>query len=475
MSLARVRAWYKAVPLGLIWGLVWPQTMMMMCTMTIGLTDMWVAGRLNSEIQAAIGLSNQLMAFFMVLGAALGAASMAAVSQSFGANKKKRGQRYAGFVIVMAVGMALVLAMIGWAGRGGILAILQVPDELRPQTLFFFNIILLGLPAQYVMGMGGTLFRATRNVMMPLLITGVACLVNVIGSLGFGLGWFGFPTFGAAGIGWSTFGAMCVAALMTVILLGRCHLFLPGIVPPLRWMRKAAPYLFKVAIPSVITQFLWQTGYLTLYAIVGALPHSVTALAGMTAGMRIESMLFMPAMAFNVTASILVGNALGAGDKAGAKRIALATIVCGAVLMSLVGAFMWPWMPELAAMFSDNEEARWHIVAYLTYNILSTPFTVGGMILTGVMTGAGATIYALVINTSCVWLVRLPLGWLLAHTLGYGARGMYIAMLISMAVQASCMMWVFFRRNWTKYAMNQGESRHSGAAPGVSRESAQSA
>lgn len=460
------------MPLGVIWGLVWPQTVMMLCTMTIGLTDMWVAGRIDSGVQAAIGVSNQLMAFFMVLGAALGSAAMAAVSQSFGACKRKRGRRYAGFVIVLAVGMGLVLAVLGGLSREGILSVLQVPAELRPETLFFLNIVLLGLPAQYVMGLGGTLFRATRNVMMPLLITGVACGVNVVGSLGFGLGWFGFTNFGAAGIAWSTFGSLCVSAVLTVVLLERCHLFLAGIVPPLRWMKKAGPYLMKVAVPAVVTQFLWQTGYLMLYAIVGSLPNSVTALAGMTAGMRIESVLFMPAMAFNVTASILVGNALGAGDKEGAKRIALVTVLCGAVLMSLIAAAMWPWMPELAAVFSDNEEARWHIIAYLTFNILSTPFTVGGMILNGVMTGAGATIYALVINTSCVWLVRLPLGWLLAHGMGGGARGMYIAMLISMAVQASCMAWVFFRRNWTKYAMNKGESRHSGAAPEASRESA---
>lgn len=70
-------------------------------------------------------------------------------------------------------------------------------------------------------------------------------------------------------------------------------------------------------------QFLWQLGYLVLFGIVAALPDSVSALAGLTAGMRIESILFMPAIAFNATASIMVGNALGAGKKRTPKKLGL--------------------------------------------------------------------------------------------------------------------------------------------------------
>ncbi len=452
------------VPFGAIWGLVWPQTVMMLCAMGIGLTDIWVAGRINADVQAAIGLSTQLQAFLMVLGMALGAGAMAAVSQSLGAGRRARGQRYAGMVISVAVCMALGLAVLGYVARGGILTLLQVPCSLRPLTAYFLTLTLLALPAQYVMGVGSTLFRAARNVMMPLVVVMVASVINVVGDLGFGLGWFGFPRAGVAGIAWSTFAAVYAGGALNFLFLRRCRLFVPGVVPPLRWMRRAAPYLLKVALPAVLTSFLWQTGYLTLFAIMGSLPeNSVIALAGMTAGMRVESILFMPAMAFNVTASILVGNALGAGDKAAARRIGLATVGAGAALMTLVGLTMWPWMPELAAAFSPDAAVQAQIVGYLTYNILSTPFTVGSMILNGVMTGAGATIYALVVNTSCIWMVRLPLGWFLSHLVWGEARGVYVAMLVSMTVQACAMFWVFFHRDWARYAMRLSSLHHPSA------------
>lgn len=456
-----LRTLRRSIPIKLIWSLVWPQTVMMLCTLSIGLTDIWVAGRIDSEIQATIGLATQVQAFMNVLGMALGAGAMAAVSQSIGACRWKRAKRYAGLVLAVGACMGIVLALAGFVGRGALIHALQVPDNIRPMTEFFLSLVLLALPFQYIFLVGGTLFRATRNVLVPLFIVSVGFAVNVVGDLGFGLGWFGLPAFGVDAIAWSTFAAMFIMSAMTMVLLGRANMFLRGIVPAWRWMRVAAPYLLKVALPAMLSQFLWQTGYMTLFGITAALPDSAAALAGLTAGMRIEGLLFMPGVALNVTASILVGNALGAGDKVGAKRIGLVTVGTGVVVMSLFAACMWPWMQELAEIFSPASPAvQANIVSYLTYNILSTPFTVGGMILNGVMTGAGATIYSLLINSSSIWLVRLPLGWYLAHVVWGNAKGVFVAMLISIAVQALCLFWIFLYRDWTRFAMG-GSSAHS--------------
>jgi MATE family multidrug resistance protein len=428
--------------------------MMFLCTLVMGLTNLWVAGRIDPDVQAAIGLSSQIQGFLLVLAMALGSGAMAAVSQSIGAGRGRRSKRYAGLVVTLAAGVAVVLASAMFFLRAPLLAALQVPQDLRPSTLLFVNVVLLSLPALYVMQIGGVLFRAARNVTIPLLVAGTACAVDMLGALGFGLGWFGLPRAGTPGVAWSMFAATYAGAALTLRLLGRARLFPPGFVPPLRWVRRAAPYLLKVALPAMLASFLWQTGYLVVFGITAALPDSAASLAGLTTGMRIEAILFMPGVAFSMTASILVGNLLGAGDKAGAKRVGLATVCTGVAAMSLVAACMWPWMDELARVFSpDSAQVRTHIVAYLIFNILSTPFTVGSMILGGIMTGAGATVYSLVVNTACIWLVRVPLGWFLAHAVLRDAKGVFIAMLVSMTAQALCMLWVFFRRDWTRYAM----------------------
>ena len=453
-SALRVRAWLRRVPFDTIWGLVWPQTMMLLCSIIVNLTDIWAAGRIASDVQAAVGLSFQLQVFLMVFGWALGAGGMAAVSQSMGAGRFRRAQHYVGLVLCSCVVVAVFLALLTGAFRGAGLAVLQTPDPLMPVTDYMVRIMLMGLPAFYVMQVGGTLFRAARQVIAPLLVAVATCLLNVFGDLCFGLGFLGVPAFGMAGIAWSTFCANLLAAVLTLLFLKRGGLIRGRALPPLRWVRRGAPYLFRVALPACGNSLLWHMGYLVMYGITAALPDGVEALAGLTAGNRIESLLYMPANAFMMTASILVGNALGAGDRVGAKRTGLVLAVLSAVTMSSVAACMWPFIPELSAFFSGDAAVQRQIVNYLFFNVLVVPFTVSGLVLHGVMNGAGATVYPLIVNTASIWLIRLPFGWGLSHLVFHDAYGVYMAMFLSMAVQTSAMFWVFFRRDWARFAMN---------------------
>lgn len=455
MKTEKIQSFLKDIPYGEIWTLVWPQTATMVCMLVISLTDVYVGGKINPQVQASIGIGAQLHALFMVLGTSIGAGAMAAVSQSIGARRFARARRFSGLVIVYALVMAVLLACLGYVFRYPIMAMLQVDESMLDLAIVFFQFILAALPFQYTHYLSTTLFRATKEVIKPLLIILVIAVFNIFGDFAFGLGYFGFTAMGGKGIAFATWLSYVLGAVIAMAALYRNNIFEKYIIPRYRWMKKAAPYLFKVALPALTMQFLWQFGYLVLFGIVAALPDSVTALAGLTAGMRVESILFMPAVAFNATASIMVGNALGAGQKDEAKKIGLAIIIFGTILMSAVGLCMLPFVDSFAQALSSDPQARWNIEMYLYINIFSTPFTVTGMIVNGIMVGAGATVYALIINPVCVWAIRLPLGMFLAHTMGYGSIGVYSAMLLSMAIQASSMFIIFLKVNWTKHTLRK--------------------
>lgn len=446
--------WVKDVPYRTIWGLVWPQMMTLLCGIVINLTDIWAAGRISADVQASVGVAYQIQMFLLVFGWALGSGGMASVSQSMGAKKPWRAQRYVGLVLCSCIAIAVLLAGGVYAFREPVLGILQTPDRLAAVTEYFLGVTLLGLPFFYLVQVGGVLFRAARQVIAPLIILLVSCVINVVGDLCFGLGWLGCPAFGMEGIAVSTLVANALAAGMTFFYLHRGNLLLKCLLPPLRWIRRGAPYLFKVALPSCGNSLLWQGGYLVMFGITASLPDGVSALAGLTAGNRIESLLYMPANAFMVTASILVGNALGAGDRLAARRAGLALFFLSAISMSTVAACLWPFLGDLAEFFSQENAVQIQIRHYLFFNVLVVPFTVSGLVLHGVMNGAGATVYSLLVNTACIWLVRLPLGWGLAHLVFHDAYGVYMAMFLSMVIQTSLMVWVFLRRDWARFALN---------------------
>jgi MATE family multidrug resistance protein len=443
-----------------IWGLAWPQILMMFLNFLIGFVDVYVGGRIGRETQATIGVLTQAMFFFQVLSMAVANGAVAAVSQSEGAGRFPRANRYVWLCLLLGVAASAAILLVGLAGRDLFLRLLQVPGPMLPTARYFLTVFLWLLPIQSFFVIANALFRARRLVMVPLYAWGLAAVLNAAGNFGLGLGYFGLPDLGYAGVAWSTFLSVTVGMLFNLGALVRAGMLRPGEFPPWRWIRCGSRYLFKVAWPSGLMQVVWHTGYLVLFAITGSLPvGSVDALAGMSAGMRVESLLFLPPMAFNFTASILVGNLLGAGRPDMAKRVGYRIVVAGTAAVTVMGVLLWPFLPQAAALLSPQPEVQLQAISYLRYNVFAIPFTVSGLILIGAMTGAGATLYTMFVTGASIWLVRLPLAVYLGHVLLGRAEGVWISMFVSQAVQALVCLGVYQFADWARFGMGGSKPR----------------
>lgn len=447
--------------LKLIWHMTWPQVIMLFCQFVIGITDVWAGGRISPEVQASIGLIAQCQMVFMALAIAAVSGAVAAISQSLGAGNELRAHRYVGLVLLAGTGIGVLIAALAFLWRDPFLRLVQTPDNMMPLAQLFFTAYLWTLPAQYILTIAAAIFRAAKQVLLPLYVTLGVCILNCVGDLGFGLGWWGLPNYGAAGIAWATFVSTGFGAILMVILLYRERLFTKASLPVWRWVRVGSPYLFKVAGPAFGTSFLWQSGYLVLFAITASLPfNNISALAGLATGFRVEAILFLPAVAFNMTASVLVGHALGEGNPGEAKRIILTVLGVACSGMSLVGVLLWPWRMELAGILAPDPVVQAETAKYLTFNILAVPFTVASVVLAGSLNGAGATVYPMVSFSVATWCVRLPFAWLFGHIVWQDANGVYAALLISQIVMSTSLLWVILRCDWMRFAMSSRAFHH---------------
>ncbi len=431
-----------------------PQTLMMIAYFFVGFVDVLVAAHLGDTVQAALGLITQSFFFFLIIAIALANGVVAAVSQSLGARLTRRAERYTVFVTALALVSGLALAGMGYLFRDVFLDVLQTPEGVRPVARYLLGVYLLVLPANAVLAVTNAVFRAAKRVYVPLVALTLVSVANTLGDLGLGLGWWGAPALGYKGLAWATFGSVALGTLFNLVMLARSGMLRAHRFPPLRWIRPAWGYLFKVSWPAGVSQTLWQSGYLVLYAITASLPvGSVDALAGMTAGMRVESALFLPAFAFNMTASILVGHYLGAGDPAGAKRVGYQVLGLGCGVITVLGALLFLWLEPIANLVAATPATAVQTQGYLVYNLLAIPFTTATMILMGILSGAGATLYSLFIFGVATWLVRLPLAYVLGHVVWMESDGVWVAMLASQVVQAFSGLYIFHYKNWSRFAM----------------------
>ena len=438
----------------MIWHLAWPQILMMVFHFLIGFVDVYVAGQIGEDVQAALGMITQTLLFFLIIAIALANGSVSAISQSLGAQKPLRAMRYVTMVLTLVFSLSLLLAAVAYPFRGILLDLLRTPSAIYSLTDAFLRVYLLILPAYYLLVVSNAVFRAQKQVHIPLLSMILVTGTNTAMDFALCFGLFGFPDLGPIGLAWATLISVSCGCAFNCLLLLRRGWFKPSAIPPLRWMKKALPYLWLVAWPAGLMQTLWQTAYLVLFAITASLPRGeVVALAALAAGIRVESLLFLPAFALNMTASILVGHALGQDDFDQAKRIGLMIWGLGCLLVTSMGAGLWIFAHPVASLLTNRADVLQEIVSYLHYNIAAIPFTSTAMILGGVFLGAGATRYTMLAIGGTVWLVRLPLAYVLGHLVLGQATGIWAAMLVSQIIQSLLMAYLFARKDWSRFSM----------------------
>lgn len=454
MNTADFETKLNAHPYKTIFSLSWPLILMMCANFLIGFVDVWVAGQISKEVQACMGIMTQLFLSFVIIASALASGSIAAMSQSIGAKLFLRAHRYVGLGLLCGAVFGLFIFVLGLATQELLLDLLHIPTTIRPIAAYLFKIYLYIIPANYLFILCSAFFRAYKEVLFPLYITTFVCILNIIGDLGLGLGWFGMPNLSYKGLAWSTFLSILGGALFSIIILIKKGIINKKSFAPKKWNKNAFPYLVRVAWPSASLQLAWQLAYMVLWAIVAALPYNnINSLAGMSAGMRIESMLFLPGAAFSLICSILVGHYLGAGQKEAAKNIGYKIMLIGIILITTLGIVLWIYRESVVAFISPQKEVQLIAIEYLRYNILALPFMQITLTIGGAFTGAGATFYQMTTISGTVWFVRLPLAWLMGHILFCSATGVWISMLISQLVQCAISAYFYHYADWPRFSM----------------------
>ena len=71
-----------------------------------------------------------------------------------------------------------------------------------------------------------------------------------------------------------------------------------------------------------------------------------------------------------------------------------------------------------------------------------------GTVLTQGFNGAGDARPPTFIHLFVLWMLELPLAWLLAYPLGFGPRGAFIAVSVAFSALALVAGWIFSRGWW---------------------------
>lgn len=443
----------------IVWALAWPAVALNSLQVVNNLLDTGFVGRLDASSMTAHGASVVVLFLMFSIVFALGTAATALVSRAYGANEMAEVRTANAQCLSFSALGGLLLTLIA-AGLAIVVPPVLLPaDDPHAMVLMtrFLLAYSLSLPAlQIVQVLAGSL-RGIGDTKSPMVISGLQILLHMTFNF-----LFIFPPHRVAGIavpgmGWGLPGAgvaftisAWVAALV-YMAFGKRTLFgsLWRLVKPTwSWIVR----IVRIAAPASVMGVLRVGALAAFMAVLKYVPDATQAIAAVRGGFTIESIMFMPGMGLSLAAATLVGQSLGMKRPDRAERLGwTAGHHAGAVIFALcVPIFLGA--DAIAGTLVIGKPLIAHEMATLIRFMCVTETLFGySMVMNGAMQGAGDTVRPMWITVISLWLLRVPLAWLLALPLHMGASGAWLSMALTQGVAGLLGMWFFKQGAWKTY------------------------
>lgn len=422
--------------------------LVMFLNFLVGLTDIYVAGFLGPEIQAIVGFVGELYFFIIIVANAISIGTVAMLSRAVGSGDFRSALSTARQSLIFGAACALALMAAGIMFHERLITLAGFSGDISGIAGEFFVIFAVALVPNYIVIISNAVFRSGGEVKLTLAAMFFVSVINILLDFLLVFGIFSFKGLGYRGIAYSTAIAMTAGMIICIFLFRRSrwkNIFSGDWHVSADMVRK----IFYLSWPAALLQVSWNTGNIVLYNILGRLQEgSITAMAALTSGLRIEALIYLPIFALNMAASVLTGQNLGAGFPGRAERIGWKISYSGVAFVTLMALPVFIWAAEVSSIVAKDSHVLDETARYLRIMMLSEPLMAVSLILGGCLQGAGDTKGTMIVIVSTLWIVRLPLAYLLAVTAGYGAVGVWIAMVISMHFQGIVMTIRFRKGRW---------------------------
>jgi putative MATE family efflux protein len=301
-----------------------------------------------------------------------------------------------------------------------------------------------------VLHIGTACLRGAGDTVSGLIAMIVINVVNVTISWASVLYFVEQPQLQWEGIALGTAAGYVVGGLIILLLLlrGRAGL-------KLRWSLLRPDYdllrrILRVGIPgafdslSVILCQMWFVSIVNDLGTVAAAAHGIA--------LKIEALSYLPGSAFQIAATTLSGQYLGAKDERSATRSVLMALAVGGGLMTIAGLAFFFIPEKLVAIFINAEQKEVAAAAAPLLRIIAfgTPTLAVMMVLSGALRGAGDTRWPLLVTLVGFLVFRIPTALLLTQYWHWGVEGAWFAMVVDITVRCLLVLYRFWHGGWKK-------------------------
>ena len=390
--------------------LMLPVILQQLITIGINFMDNLMIGAFGEVSIAAAVFGNQVYSFFQFICMGLGSGAVVMSSQFWGRKELSPMRTTAAMALRVTGVICALFTLLGVGFPSFILGVFTNDPQVIAVGTPYMRLIGLTFLLSGLSSTATYLMRSVGKVNIPLIGSAIAFLLNLFFNWVFIFGRLGAPRLELVG---AAVGTVIARVFEFLFVFGYFvfrekhfgfrlrHFLLPG--------GDLRRQYVKFSLPVLLSDTLLGLSLALTSVIYGHISAEISAATSITGSMI--QLLTVINVGMSGASAIVVGNTIGSGDLALARRqgntYILLSFLFGLVMeipmLLLSGPYvgLYRIAPETAAIVRS--------MFFCAYFMLPLE-TVAYVISKGILRGGGDTRFLLLADSSCVWLISLPLG-----------------------------------------------------------------
>lgn len=385
-----------------------------------------IVGNMSARQLAAFTLGTLVQSSIVTIFGVTGVGAAALAAREAGSGNGRLRQQIIDQTMGMGIVSGILLSLAGFFLSGG----LHLVADIEPETVLLaeqiFKILSLFIPFQLLMSIGKVILRGIGETRPAFLIGAISntIILAVTSLLVFGVN-PGLDVYGAV---WGSGSGSLVGALLTFRMLrkhAKVGLELRGITA---FSLEIVKRIVRISFPVAGEKIALQIGF-TLYSFelltVGTKQFAANQIA-----QQIEAVSLTIGVGLAAAVMAIVGQSLGRQQPSLARNFTRFINGIAVVAMTIAGTIGYLFADLLGGLFVTDKEVVGWTGACLLFALLEQPTLATGQILGNALRGASDTRWPAYSTIAGMWLVRVPLTYLLIDQMGMNVS---IAWLITAA------------------------------------------
>ncbi|GGK76283.1 MATE family efflux transporter [Rufibacter glacialis] len=423
-----------------------PMILEMLMESLFAVVDIFFVGRLGSAAIATVGLTESVLMIVYSVGMGISMAGTAMVARRVGEKKYQQAGTVTFQLLVTGAVLALLMGLGTFAFAEDILRLMGASPEVLAIGVDYTRIIFAGNLAIILLFLINGTFRGAGQPHLAMRTLWFANGINIVLAplLIFGLG--PVEGIGLAGAAWATTISRSLGVVYQLYHLFNGQHLLKITRQNMVLRFKVVTKILKVSVGGMGQFMIESASWIFLTRIIAEFGSN--AVAGYTIAFRVIMFTLLPAWGLSSAATTLVGQNLGAGKPRRAELAVWLTARYNMVFLGLATLAFFFFGDHVASFFTKepavialaSEGLRIITLGYIFFGL--------GMVMVQAFNGAGDTRTPAFINIVVLWVLEIPLAYLLAVYLGFGPTGIFVTIACSHSLHALISWWFFKKGRW---------------------------